>query len=311
MPLPALVELPQLTALSLAWRRLVDLKPVLMLVNNTGLVCCWEQRGRWQQRVVGWPEGVCRDGVPLQREAVGELIADLIFDCDCPGAELVLCLPLQAASWCVVDGYGSDGSPGLVTQALQSVDLPFDLVESYITSLPVKEALAVVGVSRSLIQGWSEVAELADLPLRRVDWLLTAAQRALHQLTQTWDGDLAWLVLEEKSLRLLLFRQGVPEVDHALDALDPLACQREIRACVATWRARVASPPALGWWLSVPSEQVDEWMPLVDGAAGECCLNQPLPVWAEPSDDGTAAEVTDLPSALQQLALLALHREER
>ena len=55
MPLPALVELPQLTALSLAWRRLVDLKPVLMLVNNTGLVCCWEQRGRWQQRVVGWP----------------------------------------------------------------------------------------------------------------------------------------------------------------------------------------------------------------------------------------------------------------
>ena len=169
----------------------------------------------------------------------------------------------------------------------------------------------MVGVPRSLIQGWSEVAELADLPLRRVDWLLTAAQRALDQLTQTWDGDLAWLVEEEKSLRLLLFRQGVPEVDHGLDDLDPLACQREIRACVATWRARVATPPALGWWLSVPSEQVDDWMPLVDGAAGECCLNQPLPVWAEPSDDGTTAEVTDVPSALQQLALLALHREER
>ena len=169
----------------------------------------------------------------------------------------------------------------------------------------------MVGVPRSLIQGWSEVAELADLPLRRVDWLLTAAQRALHQLTQTWDGDLAWLVLEEKSLRLLLSRQGVPEVDHALDALDPLACQREIRACVDAWRARVATPPALGWWLSVPSEQVDDWMPLVDGVAGECCLNQPLPVWAEPLDDGTAGEVTDVPSALQQLALLALHREER
>ena len=38
MPLPALGELPQLTALSLAWRRLVDIKPVLMLVNNTSLV---------------------------------------------------------------------------------------------------------------------------------------------------------------------------------------------------------------------------------------------------------------------------------
>ena len=196
MPLPALGELPQLTALSLAWRRLVDVKPVLIAIDNSSLACCWNQAGRWKQRVVALPDGVCRDGVLLQREAVGELIADLIFDCDCPGGELVLCLPLDAASWCVVDGYGSDGSPVLVPQALQSVELPFDLAESYITSSPVQEALAVVGVPRSLIQGWSEVAEPADLPLRRVDWLLTAAQRALHQLTQTWEGDLAWLVAE-------------------------------------------------------------------------------------------------------------------
>ena len=192
MPLPALGELPQLIAFSLAWRRLVDLKPVLMVVNNTSLVCCWNQGGHWLQRVVTWPDGVCRDGVPLQREAVGELIADLIFDCDCPGAELVLCLPLDAASWCVVDGYGSDGSPGLLPQSLQAVELPFDLAESYITASPVQEALAVVGVPRSLIQGWCEVAELADVALRRVDWSLTAAQRALLQLTRRglaiWPG---------------------------------------------------------------------------------------------------------------------------
>ena len=177
MPLPALGELPQLTALSLAWRRLVDLKPVLMLVNNTGLVCCWEQRGRWQQRVVAWPEGVCRDGVPLQRAAVGELIADLIFDCDCPGAELVLCLPLEAASWCVVDGYGADGSPGLLPHALQSVELPFECAKSYVTSSPVQEALAVVEttdaepaqpvVARtqlSLKLSFYDVAPLTDAP---------------------------------------------------------------------------------------------------------------------------------------------------
>ena len=69
-----------------------------MVVNNASLACCWDQRGHWQQRIVAWPDGVSRDGVPMQREAVGELIAYLIFDCDCPGAELVLCLPLQAAS---------------------------------------------------------------------------------------------------------------------------------------------------------------------------------------------------------------------
>ncbi|QNI65932.1 hypothetical protein [Synechococcus sp. A15-44] len=311
MPLPALSELPQLTALSLAWRRLVDVKPVLIAVNNTGLVCCWDQGGRWQQRLVDWPDGVCREGVPLQREAIGELMADLIFDCDCPGAELVLCLPMNAAAWCVVDGYGSEGSPGLLPQSLQAVDLPFDLAESFITASPAQDALAVVGVPRSLIQGWSEVADLADVPLRRVDWLLTAAQRALHQLTQTWEGDMAWLVEEEKSLRLLLFRQGVPEVDHALEQLDPLACQREVRACVAAWQALVDTPSALGWWLSVPTVQVDDWMPLVDEERGECCLNQPLPTWAEPSDQGAAGDVTGVLSPLQQLALLALQQEER
>ena len=55
----------------------------------------------------------------------------------------------------MVDGFGADGSPGLLPQALQSVDLPFDLAESYVTSSPAQEALAVVGVPRSLIQGWS------------------------------------------------------------------------------------------------------------------------------------------------------------
>jgi hypothetical protein len=287
---------------------LVDLKPVLIAVNNKGLVCCWDQSGLWQQRVVAWPDGVCRDGVPLQREAVGELIADLIFDCDCPGAELVLCLPLAAAAWCVVDGYGSDGSPGLLPQSLQSVDLPMDLAESYITSSPVQDALAVVGVPRSLIQGWSEVAELADLPLRRVDWSLTAAQRALYPFTQAWDGDLAWLVAEEQSLRLVLFRQGIPEVDHALEELDPLVCQREIRTCVAAWQAHVATPPPLGWWFSVKTEQADQWLPLVDRAAGECCLNQPLPALAESWDEAAAVDVL---SPFQHLALLALQQEER
>ena len=72
----------------------------------------------------------------------------------------------------------------------------------------------------------------------------------------------------------------------------------------------VDPPSALGWWLSVPSEQVDVWMPLVDGAAGECCLNQPLPTWAELLEQGAAGDVVDLPSSLQQLALLALHQEE-
>ena len=112
-------------------------------------------------------------------------------------------------------------------------------------------------------------------------------------------------------MRLVLFHQGVPEVDYTLEQLDPLACQREIRACVAAWQALVDTPSALGWWLSVPTEQVDDWMPIVDEESGECCLNQPLPTWAEPSDQGDAGDVTGVLSPLQQLALLALQQEEQ
>ena len=100
-------------------------------------------------------DGVCRDGVPPQWEPIGELIADLIFDCNCPGGALVLCLPLLAASWCVVEGYGSDGLAALVPHALQSVDLPLDLAESHIALSAVQKAFAVVGVSRSLVLGGS------------------------------------------------------------------------------------------------------------------------------------------------------------
>ena len=114
-------------------------------------------------------DGVCRDGVPPQWEPIGELIADLIFDCNCPGGALVLCLPLLAASWCVVDGYGSDGLAALVPHALQSVDLPLDLAESHITLSAVQKAFAVVGVSRSLVLGGSHAAHLeAELPISAV-----------------------------------------------------------------------------------------------------------------------------------------------
>ena len=79
----------------------------------------------------------------------------------------------------MVDGYGADGSPGLLPHALQSVGLPFECAESYVTSSPVQEALAVVGVPRSLIQGWSEVAELADLPLPPRCAVLHGCERCL------------------------------------------------------------------------------------------------------------------------------------
>ena len=49
---------------------------MLIALDNSSLVCCWNQAGRWQQRVVAWPDGVCRDGVPLQRMEALELLVE-------------------------------------------------------------------------------------------------------------------------------------------------------------------------------------------------------------------------------------------
>ena len=104
---------------------------------------------------------------------------------------------------------------------------------------------------------------------------------------------------------------GTDNHQPSADGVSTKPCQAATQACVAAWQGLVDTPSALGWWLSVPIEQIDDWMPLVDEEGGECCVNQPLPTWAEPSDQGAAGDVTDALSPLQQMALLALHQEER
>ena len=147
MPLPALGEFPQLTALSLAWRRLVDIKPVLIAVSNTNLVCFWNQGGHWQQRVVAWPDGVCRDGVLHQREAVGELI-DLTLIATVQN----LSLPFGRGTGCVVDGYRPDG-PLTLPQALWLLSCCLICGVRHVFF----GAGGLGGVVSRLIQGWSEV----------------------------------------------------------------------------------------------------------------------------------------------------------
>ena len=94
MPL-MLPEFPQWQSFRLAWTRLIHPCPVLVVVSDDRLLFCWHSGQRWRFRSALLPDGACRDGVPLQRDAIGELIADLLFDLDLPGAQLVLCLPLR------------------------------------------------------------------------------------------------------------------------------------------------------------------------------------------------------------------------
>ena len=300
---------PQWQASRLAWSRLIHPRPVLVTISDAAVSFCWRDGGQSMFRSAPWPEGACRDGSPSHREAIGELIADLLFDLDLPGAELVLSLPPAAAQWRVVDGLSADG---FTTEAsnrdlLGSVDVPFNLEESYLLTTAIQDSVAVAGIKRSLLRAWIDVVEIADLPLRRITWSLTDAHRALIKITQDWRGDLAWLLVHDGRMRLILMRDRTPEVDYIVSTIDFESCCAEARACLLAWQKTLNVTSPLGWWFTLDHAPDCDWHQIVDAAAGEQILNKPLPwtpePWAEPSDENGVGP-------LAHLAWMALHEEE-
>jgi len=293
----------------LAWARLTHPRPVLVTVSSTSLVFCWRSGRTWMFRAAAVSGEACCDGFPQQREGIAELIADLVFDLELPGAELVLCLPPSAAHWCVIDGMKEVhwDNNGLCRDSLVSIDLPFNLENSYLLSTAVQSSIVIAGVSRALLQAWSDVVERADLPLRRVSWSLLDAHRALIQITQDWSGDLAWLLVHEGKARLVLMRDRTPELDVVLSSNQAEIACSEIRASIHAWHQSQGAIRPLGWWFTMEVEDHAGWHQIVDVEAGEQVLNTELRWFPEPWGD--VEEGIALPP-LAHLALMALREEE-
>ena len=188
-----------------------------------------------------WQADACRDGLPLQREAMSEALEELLFDSDVVGARLEMLLPLDGVYWRVLQGVGADvfDSQASSVALKDCLDWPLDPLESYVMATPCADAVLAVGVKRTMLQAWIDVVEQADLPLQRVDWIVSCAQRCLHQLNSHWTGDLAWLFPHGSAVRLVLVRNGVPEVDQtfAREGTAPDALIAAIRRSVSAWCA--------------------------------------------------------------------------
>ena len=131
---------PQWQASRLAWSRLIHPCPVLVTISDAGMYFCWRQGRRWRFRSALWPEGACRDGSPNNTEAIGELIADLLFDLQLLGRSWCFASSFSG-HWCVVDGLSAADitSEGLRRDSLGSVDLPFNLEQSYLLTTPIQD----------------------------------------------------------------------------------------------------------------------------------------------------------------------------
>ena len=149
---PALGRLEELSR-AFARRQLVALA-----VQDETLTLSWLQNGERHWRGADLPADLCRDGLPMQRQALGELCADLLLDCGLSPAavDLELLLPLQACQWRLLAG--SDGGSdlrGLDAAALRRLapplDWPLQLNDAYLALMAAdhaEPAQVLVGAQR-------------------------------------------------------------------------------------------------------------------------------------------------------------------
>jgi len=253
---------------------------VVMAVQDDTLTLTWMEAGERQWRRVGMPKDLCRDGLPMQRESLGELCAELLFDNGLPPelVDLELLLPLEACHWRLLAGEGVSASSTLADLRGEKplLEWPFQIDDAYLAAMAAPDgadAQLLVGVQRLMLQAWVDVVEAADLSLRRVDWLMASAWRGLvGSFDVGIPQDLVWLLRQGGGWRVLLLNNGLPELDRLIldKELDPALSEPEglrqqLERTLSTWDVQTTSKAGEAnwqryWWISARLADQAQWL---------------------------------------------------
>ena len=186
--------------------------------------------------IVPLPAATCRGGRPLQTEALGDFIGDLLLSYGEIKALLSVVLPAPACYWRALQWPLSAWPPEPARQLRElqpDLGLPVALEQGWLDVMPVQggdvDAL-VVAIERQLLADWLEVFNIAGVRLGRlvpaqVAWMVGLQERLLAAYSTTLVG---LLLPEPQALRLL---------PHCCLA----SCQADSREC---WNAgSFSSPP--------------------------------------------------------------------
>ncbi len=249
---------------------LLNPRRVLLAAEDEALnLACWSQDD-WVLSNLVLPPDLCRFGQPLNREALGETIADLLLEqgLSLPQVEVELLLPLASCQWRLLEGAASAALScrAELRQLQPELGWPLAVQDSYLDLLPQSRAdsALVVGTDRLLLQAWVSTLEEADLSLRRAEWVLSAAWRGLRDSKAGTDEQLVWLVEQAGRWRLLLLRKGCPEFDFSLQATEHPALRHEVLELVEAW-----DPAGIpGWWVTAAPEWQGCWAAEHDSRQG-------------------------------------------
>ena len=266
---------PALDAWWMQVQGLLDPRRVILAPEDEALHLAWWSQDGWEMSSMVLPLDLCRSGYPLNPEVLGETIADLLLErgLSLPQVEVELLLPLISCQWRLLEGTASAAlTCGADLRALQpELGWSHPLQDYYLDLLHQLQGdlTLVVGTERQLLQAWADTLKEADLPVRRAEWLLSAAWRSLREAHAGRDERLVWLVEQAGRWRLLLLRNGCPEVDVSLQASEHPALRAEVQGLVEAW-----APSGLpGWWVSAAPQWQGCWAAEHDSRQG--------PLWSD------------------------------
>lgn len=171
------------------------------------------------------PPLTVRNGMPLEREPLGDLIGDLLVRDGLIDHFVLAALPPAAAYWRVVvwpfEDWPDDPARAL-RQIAPPLNLPFSLDEAYLDLQPLPGSspqMLLAAAPKALVDAWVDVFAMAGVQLERLAPAQTCQLAALADELEEAPSDQLVAVLAAEAgdaHRLLLVRAGVPVFERAL-----------------------------------------------------------------------------------------------
>ena len=255
---------PALDGLLVQITGLLTRQRVVLAASDRVLSLAWWEQG--EQRIINadLPPDLCQGGVPLQREVLAEMVADLMIEqgISSVSVELELLLPLPICDWRLLEGAAALGDATSLRALTPEMTWPLQWQESYValTALNDSDLAMVVGADRLILQAWIDTVASADLNLCQAEWLLVAAWRALQALNEPMKGEWVWLIESEGIWRLVLLCEGLPELDVVSQATQLTSVRDEALFFLDAWDQKQRQVGVRrSWWMTAGPSWKGRW----------------------------------------------------
>lgn len=190
------------------------------------------------------PAHTCLQGMPLEKEPLGDLIGDLLVRDNLLDAVVMTALPATAVEWRVIV-WPFNEMPDDPVGALRQLDPPLHLArplsQSYLDLQPLPgqpAQMLLAATPRALVQAWIDVFHLAGAQLDRLAPAQSCQLAALQPLLSQAPAGQLIALLEPMSerVRLVLLHSGLPVFERILPQLEGDGLVKELMRCLAFYR---------------------------------------------------------------------------